>query len=198
MPQLPLPDFMLLFLLQITEQGSSARAWALGGIAALVLYAAAMATWVAFDTPSIAYVDSAVLMERFDGAIQARATLESQLEEWDANVRTLETEAQALQQRLVDAQTAGRSFRVLQDSLTAKQRDLARYVRATQAQAAEKEQELLEPVYAELNALIQDFSDANGYDLLFGTVAGGNILYGTGSVDATEALIAYVNNPAQQ
>lgn len=189
---------MFLFLSRMSEKQVTAKTWVFTVCTLLALYGAALATWTALSSPAIAYVDSAVLMERFEGAVEARRVLQAQLDEWDANVRTLESEAQALQQRLVELQTTGRSAQVLQDSLASKQRDLARYVRATQTQAAEKEQELLEPVYAELNALIQDFSDAKGYDLLLGTVAGGNILYGTRSVDATEALIAYVNNPAQR
>ena len=149
--------------------------------------------WIALDRPSIAYVDSAILLERYDRAVAARASLTAQLEAWEQNVQTLQREASALGNRLTSADLSRTQREAVSDSLNQKQREIARYVEATSRKAAEKEEEVLQPVYAELNARMKAYSEERSIDLLLGTMAGGNILYGADGVDVTEDLLAYLN-----
>lgn len=159
----------------------------------LALYGAVLATWTFLETPRVAYVDSAVLLERYSGAVAARATLEQEVSGWQSNVETLRSEAEALGIRLTSEDLSRRAREAVSDSLNEKQRELARYGQAITEKAAEREREVLQPVYAELNARIADFSEERGVDVLLGTVAGGNILYGGDVVDLTEELLDYLN-----
>lgn len=167
--------------------------YVLGAVAAMALVLSVLSLWMVSRTPVVAYVDSAVLLERYEGAIEARAALQSQLSAWEANLDSLRQEAAGLGERLLRDDLSRSQREATSDSLEAKQRELARYAEAVGRQAAEREQTALEPVYAELNARIADFSEAEGIDLLLGTLSGGNILYGADEPDVTEDLLTYLN-----
>ena len=158
-----------------------------------VLAALALSIWTVVAQPKVAYVDSAVLLERYDRAVVARASLAEQVGEWERNAQTLQQEAEAIGKRMM-ADGLPRSTRdAIADTLNEKQRAFARYVEATSKKAAEREEDLLQPVYTELNARMERYSKERGIDLLLGTMSGGNILYGADGVDVTEDLLDYLN-----
>jgi outer membrane protein len=80
-----------------------------------------------------------------------------------------------------------------QDAIKKKQNDYVNYSKAINEKAAELEKELLEPVFTELNNKITDFGKAKGYEIIFGTLAGGNILYGNSATDLTEEFLSYAS-----
>lgn len=169
------------------------RTYVLGAVAAMALVLSVLSLWMASRTPVVAYVDSAVLLERYDGAIAARTALQAQLSAWEANLDSLRQEAAVLGERLLRDDLSRAQREATSDSLDSKQRELSRYAEAVGRQAAEREQAALEPVYAELNARISDYSEAEGIDLLLGTLSGGNILYGADGSDVTDDLLTFLN-----
>ena len=146
------------------------RTYVLGAVAAAALVLSAIAFWMSSQTPVVAYVDSAVLLERYVGAIEARATLQAQLDIWETNLDTLRQEAAGFGDQLLRDDLSRAEREAASDRLEAKQRELAQYAR------------------------IADFSEVQGIDVLLGTVSGGNILFGGDSVDLTEELIGYLND----
>ena len=163
--------------------------WVLAGAALLF----AVLAWV--QAPRVGYVDTSVLLQQYSGAQEARAAFEQRSQEWQGNVQTLQAELGELNARLTN--DAGRlgpdNTATLQDSIRTKERELARYAQAVSGRRAELEQSLMEPVLAELNARIQDFGSEEGYDLVLGTLAGGNILYADERHDLTEELLTYLD-----
>jgi outer membrane protein len=149
------------------------------GALVLALIVLGVAAWSLMRQPDLGYIDSARLMQDYPGAQAAREKIQDRQRQWQANVQTLDAEAKALTQRLVQEGAGLTPARqaALRDTVNAKQRQLARYQRAVQQRAAELERELMQPVFDELNAEIKRYGEQAGYDLIFGTVAGGNILY---------------------
>jgi outer membrane protein len=165
------------------------------GIAGLlIIYAATLTTITFLKTPKIGYIESSVMMEKYQGAQKAREEMNTKSEEWKKNIQTLETELNQLNQEMV--KDAGRWSRATlaqkQEKMQQKQQEYGRYSRAINEKAQQLEKELFTPVYNELNAKLTDFGKAKGYDIIFGTISGGNILYGDTAADVTEKFLEYI------
>jgi outer membrane protein len=169
--------------------------WLLIAIALISVYAATLNT-VTWLTPNrVGYVDSSRLLEKYKGAIAAREKLNKQTETWTQNLKTLEQELNQLNQELVQSKprTPRKVLQSKQDQIARKREEYARYGQAVSGKSAQLEEELLKPVLAELNAAMADYGEGKGYDIIFGTTAGGNILYGRKAVDLTEDFLSYAN-----
>jgi len=162
------------------------------GITALLAVALATGLWL--TRPSVAYIDSARLMQQYDGAIAVRQQLQERQREWRGNVQTLRAETSALGEQLTQASLSPKDIQATRDSLQASQRRLARYRRAVEQKAQSMQKDLMQPVYDQLNADIRRFGNEEGYDLIFGTVSGGNILYAKEATDITDAFLASIGN----
>ncbi len=165
------------------------------GIAGLlIIYAATMATIAFLKTPKVGYIESSVMMEKYQGAIKARTEMNTKSEEWRKNISTLETELNQLNQEMVQnaAKWSRATLQQKQEKMQQKQSEYGRYSRAINEKAQQLQNELFQPVYAELNTKIAEYGKAKGYDIIFGTVSGGNILYGDKAADITEKFLEYV------
>lgn len=168
--------------------------WGIGITTVVVIYAAVIATLNFLNTPRIGYVNSAILLEKYPGAIAARDSLNAQLEKWNRNVKTLEEELNALNREMIARADKWdtKTLKEKKKALEKKQQDYLRYSRAVQEKAVKLEQELMQPVYDEINAYMKDFGKTYGYDMIFGTLAGGNILYAREAVDLTDDFLTYI------
>jgi outer membrane protein len=159
----------------------------------IALYTASMSTFNFLRTQRVGYINNSVLLDKYPGALKARGELTKQTDEWKKNIEVLEGELNQLNQEIL--QNAGRwgqqTLAAKQDTIKRKQTEYARYSRAISEKASHTENELFQPVYAELNAKITDFGKAKGYDIILGTVSGGNILYAHEATDLTEKFLAY-------
>ena len=164
-------------------------------VIAIAIYAAVMATISFMKLPKLGYVDSSVLLQKYPRAIEARENIKKKTEEWQKNVRTLETELSQLNQEILNKSADWNSTtrKLKQEAFAKKQNELIRYSRTVNEKAAKLEQELMLPVFNELNAYMKDFGKEHGFAMIFGTVAGGNILYAKQAIDLTEEILAYVS-----
>lgn len=170
--------------------------WVIAVVAMVAIYAALMATISFIRSPKIGYVNSSVLLEKYKGAIEARAKIKKQTGEWQEKIRTLEAELSQLNQEIItrNDEWDGETRKLKQETFVKKQNELVRYSRAVSEKAAKLEQESMEPVFNTLNTYMSDFGKTKGYDVIFGTVAGGNILFARESTDLTEEFLAYVSD----
>ena len=167
----------------------------LGIIGVLILYAAVISTLNFINTPKVGYIDSSMLMEKYPPAIKAREDFEQKSTAWKENTNTLENEINQLNQELVEksSQWAKDQITKRQEDIKKKQIEYQRYGNAISKKAQELEKELFEPVYTELNNKINEFGVDEGYQIIFGTLSGGNILYGNNSTDLTQDFLAYAS-----
>lgn len=171
----------------------SSRSLALGA-AVLALLALVLVSALWSSRPDLAYIDSSRLMQEYDGAIEARSQLQDRQRTWQQNVQTLQSEVQALGQRITQTSLSASKSKAVRDSLQQRQQQLARYQRVVQQKAQSLQTELMQPVYDQLNADLKRFGQQEGYDLLFGTVAGGNILFADDATDVTDSFLDYIGN----
>lgn len=165
--------------------------------AALIMAVAALVlssfSWI--KTNKVAYVNSQTLIQKYKGAVTAREKLEKESEEWKKNIKTLEDELTVLNKEVMESNNKW-SPAVRKQKLTVfeqKQMEYNKYSRAVQEKASKREKELIQPVFDELNVYVKDYGAENGYTIIFGTVAGGNILYGEDAADITEPFLTFAN-----
>ena len=168
--------------------------WLVLLVAVLTVYAASLATISVFNSPRLGYVNSSALMEKYPAAIAAREKIKKQTEEWQQNLKTLEQELGQLNQALLEKNSernkAARKSQ--QEDFVKRQKEFLRYSRTVTEKAAQLERQLMQPILDELNRHMKAFGDEHGYDLIFGTVTGGNILYAQHAADLTEQVLTYI------
>lgn len=139
--------------------------------------------------PRVGYIDTALLIERYEGAISVRQRLDSERKSAEKNVAVLRSELDSLRTR--EADRPGEAFR---EQVVEKERELNRYAEAAATRLAEREREMFEPVLANLDAKVADFARGRGVDLVIGTTSSGNVLFGDEAADLTEAFLEYVGS----
>jgi outer membrane protein len=167
----------------------------LASILILSVYSAVVGTiWLAGGSSKVAYVNSASLLQKYKGAIEANRTLEEESKKWGDNIQTLQAELDSLN-FLFANQSESWSLTRKKDVATyarKREQDLNRYSQAVQQKAAARQQELLAPVLAEINNAVADYAREKGYAMVLGTIDG-NIVYADNAVDITDAVLEKLN-----
>ncbi|MGH7596454.1 MAG: OmpH family outer membrane protein [bacterium] len=169
--------------------------WLVLLVSILTVYAASLATISVFNSPRLGYVNSSTLLEKYPPAISAREKIKKQTEEWQQNLKALELELGQLNQDLIEnnQEWDKATRKSKQEDFAKRQKEFLRYNHVVKEKAAKLEQELMQPVLDELNHCMKEFGDEHGYDLIFGTVTGGNILYAQRAVDLTDQILTYIS-----
>lgn len=161
----------------------------------LVAYSVIAVTYILIKSNDIGYIDTALLMEKYPTAISAREQLNKKSEEWQKNTKTLESELTELNKEMIEkAATWSKStLAEKQEDFKKKQGEYYRYSQAVSEKASKLEKELFQPVYDEVNIKIAEFANANGYEIILGTLSGGNILYANEATNLTIKFLDSVN-----
>ena len=119
--------------------------------------------------------------------------MDAKTAEWKKNIQTLEEELTKLNKEMLEngSRWSKQELQSKEDFMKQKQKDYNKYVRAIQEKANQTEGDLLKPVYSEINSKIEAFGKDKGYDIILGTISGGNILYAHKSKDLTDEFIEY-------
>ncbi|MDD3050525.1 MAG: OmpH family outer membrane protein [Candidatus Cloacimonetes bacterium] len=144
----------------------------------------------------VVFIDTTVLMSKYRKIVTIKQKLNEESSQWQANIQTLESELTQLNSEMVEqgASWSKEKLAEAQKQNEKKQEEYYRYRRAIEDKAAKREQELLQPVIDELNLIIEDYGKLKGYDLILGTLAGGNVLYGNIKADITTDFLEYANS----
>lgn len=164
-------------------------------IVALAVGVGAVALTLIRKTPKVGYAETAILMAEFSEAIKARREFESAQKEWEANIKALNDSLMATMERM----KAGydKSPVAVKDSLRnllqKRNDDLQRYTNAVKKMAADKEKELMDPVIRKINSHLDLWGKQKGYDMIFGTMSGGNILQASPGYNVTAQVLLDLN-----
>lgn len=166
-----------------------------GILIVLAIYGAVVSTLLLTYSPSIAYVDSGLLLQKYTGAVEANKKYEEESAKWESNIQMLKSELDSLNFQFVQNSEKWSLSKKRDMANYAKKRedDLSRYSRAIQQRASSRQQELLSPVIVEINNTIADYGRERGYKMIFGT-SDGNIVYAEEAVNVTEDVLALLNN----
>jgi outer membrane protein len=167
-------------------------------IIAWVALAAALAgtAWNIFNRPPrVGYAETAVLMAEFSEAIKAKHRFEEAQKEWDKNLKSLNDSLLAAMDRMkAQFDIAGKAGKdSLRRDFEGRNDDYQRYVEAVKKMSQEKEQELMNPVIRKMNSYMEIWGKQHGYDLILGTMQGGNILQADTDLNLTSRILKDLN-----
>ena len=159
----------------------------------LTIFSIALTILNYINTPKIGYIDSSILIQQYPGAVKARETFDTESQEWNTNIQTLEKEIEDLTKEMMENGNSWNKKKLKEEKtkLENKQKDYYRYRSAIEEKANIREQEIMQPVFDELNAMVKEYAESKGIDIVFGTVTGGNILYGNNKIDLTKKFLRY-------
>lgn len=162
----------------------------------IVLYSATISTINYTSTAKIGYIESNVLMEKFPAAIQAREKLSASIDKWGSNTKKLEEELNVLNNELFenDGKWNKKTKAQKNEEFKKKQKEYVNYTRAISEKQKKLEVELFEPVYLEINEKISEFGNNKGFEIILGTVSGGNILFAEDATNLTNTFLEFIKS----
>lgn len=150
-----------------------------------LLVAGGLGGWVSrlVQKPQVVFVRTNDVMARYKLAMAARETFKKETAAWGEEVNQLE---ERLRETVKEAKLTDPKVREQVSQMRSR-------MEALREKGAQRDQELMAPVVAEVNAGIKKFAQKHGYSLVLGTLQGGVILHGEEGVDVTDALVAELN-----
>lgn len=170
------------------------KQWMIGITALAVSVLALSVSWMSRG-PKIGYAETSVLISEFSASAKARAEFEAAQKEWDKNLNLLNDSLMAAMENMkanYDKAPAAERQR-LRGHLEKRNDDLQRYTNAVKRMSEEKERELMEPVIRKVNAFLDLWGRKNGYDMVLGTLTGGNILQADPDLNVTARVLKDLN-----
>jgi len=143
----------------------------------------------------VAVVQSQVVVDEYDGMLEARHLYEKEMEGLNKKFDTQKNIFE-IKRRVYDS---------LQNSYTAEDRQKQLYEleqlrqtayklgEAINKKSEEKETVLLEGVFNKINDYIERYGAENGLQVIIGTTLSGNVLYANEAIDVTENVIKGLN-----
>lgn len=149
-----------------------------------------------FFTPRIAFIRSAVIVDKYKGMLEARDMYKRKIGQWQANIDTLEAEYKksygiytSEMPRLTSGQKQER-----EESLKKQEANIRSYVTALEQKAKQEDNKLTEGVLNQVNSFIKEYGEAKGYDVILGSTLDGSILYGKEAKDITDEVLKELND----
>lgn len=162
---------------------------------ACIILAIIALTWLHFRSDKIAFVDTNVLMQKYEGMKLARLEFEQKSKVWQANSDTLikEWEAELKNYEKERSQMSAKERTLKEELLRNKQQQINNYRQATQMKAKEEEQKLTQTVVNTVNEYISEYGKKHGYKYILGANGSGNLLYAEKKNDITEVILEGLN-----
>lgn len=165
------------------------------GVVAFLISLMVAGLWFWKQAPSIGYAETGVIMSEFTEAIKARKEFEGAQKEWDKNLKRINDSLLATMNRMKQEyeKASPKERAAMSQNLEKWNADLQRYSGAIKRMSEEKEKELMTPVLSKLNGFMKTWGRENGYDMIFGTMNGGNILQAGERFNVTRDLLKDLN-----
>lgn len=146
------------------------------------------------SSSTIAYVDTAKLIDGYEGTKAARKQFEDKSKVWQANVDTLvkqwENEIKAYEKER--AGMTDKEKQLKEELLGNQQQQLRQYQEAMQNKAKEEDQNMTQTVMNNINDYLKEYGKKEGYTYILGT-SGGNIVYAKEAQNITEEVLNGLN-----
>ncbi|MBX2916283.1 MAG: OmpH family outer membrane protein [Cyclobacteriaceae bacterium] len=143
----------------------------------------------------LVYIDSAKLMNGYQGMIDARKDYQQKTTVWKANIDTLIVE---IQREIANYEKDVSKMSVKEKELTgkliqSKQQQLAEYQKAINDKAAQEDNQLTTKVVQEVNAYLKEYGKGKGYRIILAATDYGNIVYAQEGLDITDEVLEGLN-----
>ncbi len=158
-----------------------------------ILLLAVLFSGSVFAQLKIGYIDSQIILNKLPSAVEAQKKLEEQSNAWAEELQKMGDKIRSLQQQLEQ-----QSLLLSEEKKQEKQDEIQQlYLESQrfqdqkfgqQGELYKKRNELLQPVFDQINEKIQAVAEENAYDYIFDAVAG-NILYAKEEYNLTKKIL---------
>lgn len=162
----------------------------------LVLAVLVLAYFQFFRSDRIVYVDTNVLMGKYQGMIDARAEFEKKAATWQANVDTL---IKGFQDELKNyekerSRMSAREKELKEELLNNKQMQINQFREAMGKKYRDEEGKMTQSVLNMVNDYVKEFGKRKGYKYILGANGSGSLVYTQEKFDITEELLKGLND----
>lgn len=174
---------------------TTARTWIVASIALAFIGALALFLWLRMP-PKVGIVRVADVLEKYDGAIQAKKDFQRTTTTWQSNIDTLRAE---LQNKVLDLerdrnQLSPGDLRSRQVEINQKNSEIEQYTGAVQEKASREQALLTEGVVNQIKTAAEVVAKEHGFDIVHALQADGAILYNSETVDLTNEVLEYLRS----
>lgn len=159
--------------------------------------AIALATllYLQWSETKLAYVDSARLLSKYQGMIDAKSSFQEKSTLWQSNIDTLEAELWSEQQKFQqeEKQMTVRERKLSQELLLTKRQQLSDYVKAIREKANQEDSKVTAQVVEQVNTYLKDYGQKKGYRIIIAATEFGNLAYAEEGLDITEEVLTGLN-----
>ena len=153
---------------------------------------------VAQSPLKIGYINSQVIIAEDPGAIAAQEQFQREMVPFESELQALEIEIADLlsQYQAQQITLTANARRTRQDAIVQKQQAYQERMAQIEADAARRQQELVQPIMERINNIIQEIRSAGSYTFIF-DVAGGGLIAADESFDLTGEVMERLAAGAQ-
>lgn len=147
-----------------------------------------------FKADKVVYVNTGIVLEKYQGMIDAKNKFEGLSKQWKDNLDTLTKEFQndLKKYEKEQASMSAKEKQLSQELLRNKQQQLGQYQEAIQQKARDEEGKLSEGELKKINSYLEKYGKERHYNIIFGT-SGGNILYADKGIEITDVIVDGLN-----
>jgi outer membrane protein len=151
--------------------------------------------WIKLSVPKIAYIKSGDLVAKYAGMLEAKKMYKDKMSKWQSNIDTLQNDYQrSVSNYHLDQPKLSSPEKSKREELLKKQEmNIRQYVSSLEQKAQEEDQKMTEGVLNQINSFVKEYGQSHGYDVILGTTAEGNLLYGKDGIDITEEVLVELN-----
>jgi outer membrane protein len=152
-------------------------------------------TWFHCQTSNIAYVDTNILMQKYEGMKKAQVEFQQKTKIWQATSDTLikQWEADLKSYEKERAGMTNKEKQLKEELLRNRQQQINQYQQAIQTKSKNEEAKLTQVALNEINEYITNYGKKHGYKYILGANGTGNILFADKENDITEIILTALN-----
>ncbi len=143
----------------------------------------------------VVYVDTTVLMGKYQGMIDAKAEFQKKAATWQANMDTLiknfQDELKAYEKERSTMTAKEKSLK--EELLNNRQMQVNQYREAMAMKAREEEQKMTQTVLNGVNDFVKEYGKKKGYRYILGANGSGSLIYANEAYNITEDLLKGLN-----
>ena len=148
-----------------------------------------------FRSSKIGFVRTSDLVQGFKGMKDAHSEYNAKVASWEEGLDSLANDYKGQMAELtknLDELTV-KEQDIVQVKVQNMEMELYQEVQRIQALIKQEDQRLTDQVFAKINDYVKEYGDANGYMVILGTNASGNVMYGSDAIDLTEETLDFMN-----
>ncbi len=157
----------------------------------ILLICLSVTLWQIITRPKIAYVRTAVIIEKFTGMKEAKERLDEKIKLWQSNTDTLQKHFDT---SLIEYKTAQKPWTEVNKNILLRQKqDLEHYKASIEDKISTEQDKMFQGASGQINSFIEKYGKEKGFTIILGTTASGNLLYADQSTDITEEILKGLN-----